>query len=161
MAFIADKNNYNIDKNILEAFMPSATQMSSMRNLCEMNGYNMKYYNSATTSVKFMYTGSSSDGLSDSFTMTLPAFTTTITDEDGNVTYSLLQDCVLSKKNLAQSVTCIEGTFQDLMVNNSNILHLSSLDDDNRIYFSVENVAENGIRIYNSSEGSSDYYGDY
>ena len=161
MAFIADKNNYNIDKNVLEAFMPSATQMSSMRNLCEMNGYNMKYYNSATTSVKFMYTGSSSDGLSDSFTMTLPAFTTTITDEDGNVTYSLLQDCVLSKKNLAQSVTCIEGTFQDLMVNNSNILHLSSLDDDNRIYFSVENVAENGIRIYNSSESSSDYYGDY
>ena len=37
MAFIADKNNYNIDKNVLENFMPSCTQESSMRALCEAN----------------------------------------------------------------------------------------------------------------------------
>ena len=35
---IADKLNYNIDKNILEAFMPSAAQEESMRKLCSMLG---------------------------------------------------------------------------------------------------------------------------
>lgn len=153
MSFIADKNNYNIDKNVLEAFMPSATQVSSMRKLCEMNGYNMKYYNSASTSVKFMYIGSD-DALKNSttFTMTLPAFTTTLTNEDGDVTFTLTQDCTLSEKNFAQSVTCIEGTIQNLTVNDSDVLHLSALDDNNRIYFNVENVAENGVYIYRENE---------
>ena len=54
---IADKLNYNIDKNILEAFMPSAAQEESMRKLCEMMGYNIKYYQSAVTKVRFTYTG--------------------------------------------------------------------------------------------------------
>jgi hypothetical protein len=43
---IADKLNYNIDKNILEAFMPTAAQEDSMRKLCDMLGYNVKYYRS-------------------------------------------------------------------------------------------------------------------
>ena len=43
-AFIADHNNYNIDKNILEAFLPSATQDRSVRNITEMNGYVPRYY---------------------------------------------------------------------------------------------------------------------
>ena len=47
---IADKLNYNIDKNVLECFMPSATQETSMRMLTEAVGYNMRYYQSATTS---------------------------------------------------------------------------------------------------------------
>ena len=44
LAALGDKLNYNIDKTILEAFMPSATQEESMRKLCEMLGYNIKYY---------------------------------------------------------------------------------------------------------------------
>ena len=42
---LAVENNdlINIDKNILEAFMPTAAQEESMRKLCEMMGYNMKY----------------------------------------------------------------------------------------------------------------------
>ena len=51
----ADKLNYNIDKNILEAYMPSAAQEESMRKLCEMMGYNMKYYRSATTDVTIYF----------------------------------------------------------------------------------------------------------
>ena len=52
---VADKLNYNIDANTLEAFMPSAAQEESMRKLTEMMGYNMKYYRSATTEVKISY----------------------------------------------------------------------------------------------------------
>ena len=43
-AFLADKIDYNSDKKILEIFMTSATQEESMRKLCDMMGYNMKYY---------------------------------------------------------------------------------------------------------------------
>ena len=49
-AFIGDKTNYNIDKNILEDYMLSATQEESMRKLCDMMGYDMKYYQSAYNS---------------------------------------------------------------------------------------------------------------
>lgn len=48
---VADKLNYAIDKNTLEAFMPSAAQEESMRKLCSMLGYSMKYYQSAETTV--------------------------------------------------------------------------------------------------------------
>jgi hypothetical protein len=52
---VADKLNYNIDKNTLEAFMPSAAQEESMRKLCDMMGYAMQYYRSATTPVTIYY----------------------------------------------------------------------------------------------------------
>ena len=51
LAFIGDKLNYNADSKILEAFMPSATQETSMRNLCEMVGYDMKYYIAPETEI--------------------------------------------------------------------------------------------------------------
>ena len=35
MAFVADKENYNIDKNVLESFLPSATQETSFRNIIQ------------------------------------------------------------------------------------------------------------------------------
>ena len=57
LSAIADKNNYNIDKNVLELFMPSATQESSMRKLCEMLGYFMNYYIAPTTKVALSYSG--------------------------------------------------------------------------------------------------------
>ena len=54
---IADKLNYNIDKNILEAYMPTAAQTESMRKLCELVGYDIKYYQSAETTARISYTG--------------------------------------------------------------------------------------------------------
>ena len=52
---VADKLNYNIDKNTLEAFMPSATQVESMRKLTEMMGYPMKHYIAATCDANISY----------------------------------------------------------------------------------------------------------
>ena len=50
-ALMADKNNYNIDKNILETFPLSVTQLQNARQLFEQCGYYMKYYRSATTNL--------------------------------------------------------------------------------------------------------------
>ena len=58
-ALIADKNNYNIDKNILECFPVSVTQDRNARQIFEQLGYNMKWYISATTSISMKYIGKS------------------------------------------------------------------------------------------------------
>ena len=50
-AIIADKCNYNIDKNVLECFPLSVTQESNARQLYEQLGYFMHWYRSATTQV--------------------------------------------------------------------------------------------------------------
>ena len=54
-AFVTDKVNYNIDKNILEKFMVSATQDKSMRELTEELGYNMHYYIAPETEISVRY----------------------------------------------------------------------------------------------------------
>jgi hypothetical protein len=145
LGFMGDKLNYNIDKNILEAFMPSATQETSMRNLCEINGYFPRYFRSATTDISFMYTGDKLDGIEDSFK--LSALETTITDVDGLTTYTLLGDAVISSKFTTVTVPAIEGRLEALLVSNSPEIHLSNLDDNNRIYFTERQVAENGVFV--------------
>ena len=52
-ALMADKNNYNIDKNILELFPLSVTQEANAREIFDQCGYVMRYYNSATTKCKY------------------------------------------------------------------------------------------------------------
>ena len=50
-ALLSDKMNYNIDKNILEAFPLSVTQESNARQLYDQLGYHMGWYQAATTLV--------------------------------------------------------------------------------------------------------------
>jgi hypothetical protein len=144
LGFMGDKINYNIDKNILEAFMPSATQESSMRNLAEINGYYPRYYLSATTDISFMYTGTKL-GANQSFT--LKAFETTVTDVDNATTYTLLEDCIINGRYITTRVPAIEGKLESLTINDVSSIHLANLDDNNRLYFSERFVAENGVFI--------------
>lgn len=147
-AFVADKNNYNIDKNVLECFMPSATQESSMRNLCEMNGYNVGWYKSATTNISFLYSGSSKDDDGNiKLPFTLPKYETVVTTSDGTIPYTLISDCTISELNTTYSASAIQGTVETLTIGDSTTIQLSNLDDNNRVYFSDLYVAENGIFI--------------
>ena len=84
---IADKLNYNIDKNTLEAFMPTAAQEDSMRKLCDMLGYNIKYYRSAETTVTVKYHNSDPSADEDTALrngLLIPKFTV-ITDSDKDI----------------------------------------------------------------------------
>ena len=81
-AFLGDKLSYNTDKNILEAYIPSATQETSFRNILETNGYTMKYYQSATTEISVAYTGSD---LNENQTIVFKPFETQFTDIDNSV----------------------------------------------------------------------------
>lgn len=151
LAFIGDKTNYNIDKNILEAFMPSATQESSMRKLSEMNGYEMGYFNSATTDVTFMYRGLMSE-ISGSMSITLPAYSTVVTGTDITSTYVLLDRVELTSRGVSITKPAIEGTLKYLRGTDSSLVQITNLDDNNRIFFPERFVAVNGIYISKEDE---------
>lgn len=137
LAFIGDKNNYYIDKTILETFLPSATQESSMRKLTEMNGYEMGYFNSAEVDVTFMYRGLMKDA-SDSMSMSivLPAYSTVITGTDGATTYVLKDRVELTTRGISVTKPAIEGTLKFLRGTDNSYIQLNNLDDNNRVYFS-------------------------
>ena len=148
IAFLADKVNYNTDKAVLENYPTSVTQDTSARRVFEMNGYFPKYYQSATTNVKFRYNGSK---LTDTNTLTFPAFDTVITDEDNTVSYSLLEPLTLDTPKVASDEKQImQGTFKTLTIGNGDIVQLSDLDDNNRVYFPETMVAQNGVFVFSA-----------
>lgn len=169
LAFIADKNSYNIDKNILEQFMPSVTQEENMRKLCDMMGYNVGYYRSATTDVSFTYLGGNTtldsvlginQSAEDTGTQTVPnkqfhikAFDTSFKTED-NVVYTLLEDIEITDSKLTDTKKAIQGQIKALNLNQGSTLsseatkiQIYNLDENNRIYIPDVAVAENGIFI--------------
>ena len=93
LAGLADKLNYNIDKNTLEAFMPTAAQEESMRKLCDMLVYSVKYYQSAQTDITIKYHNSEPSEAekkqmdpADGRGVWLPKFTV-ITNGDQDISY--------------------------------------------------------------------------
>lgn len=158
-ALLSDKMNYNIDKNILEAFPLSVTQESNARQLYDQLGYHMGWYQAATTlvSINWNTTTVTTDGSTVSYT--IPKFTT-ITDDNENVIYSLVgtygsDGIVVSDGALyadsAQTLTMLayEGIPTQYTFNNKTTITANMVDDDNRLYLSTANVFENGIFIKN------------
>ena len=145
-AFISDHNNYNIDKNVLENFLPSATQETSVRNLVEMNGYTPRYYVSAKGLVNFTYNTSADDEVT---AFNIPAFTLVISNEAGDVTYTQIEDFSIQEAGVKATCMFMEGTISQLTVNGSNTITLDNIDDNNRLYLPTKFVAQNGIFISN------------
>lgn len=147
-SFIGDKNNYSIDKNILENFMPSCTQEESMRKLCDMMGYNMHYYQSATTNISIMYVG---DKLVTGENKVVLPEGTVITND--NINYILLTNdndlgaIEFYNKNVQQSVKAIETTGLVDLTPNEDYIQLSQLDQNNIYYLPETQIASNGLFI--------------
>ncbi len=153
---IADKLNYNIDKNTLEAFMPSATQQESMRKLTEMMGYNMKYYQAAICKVSISYRDSNETPLSDFGSIYFPRFTN-IKNEEEDVNYVTTEYFTLQDGVSSYQVDALEGELVECETDNDNIISLTHLDDNHRYLLPETNVAENGVFICNITDiaGSS------
>ncbi len=145
LAFIGDKCNYNIDKNILEAFLPSATQETSVRQILEMMGYNKKYYQSASTLISILYQGD----VSTSHYVYLAPFETMFTDENNSITYTLLEEVNIFDSNTTYPALVTEGTPKDLTINGNTTIQLSNLDDNLRLYFPETMIAQNRIYVKN------------
>ena len=147
-AIIADKCNYNIDKNVLECFPESVTQEKNARQLFSQLGYSMKWYRSGTSEVSIQYIGDNVE--SDLTFITLPIFTM-LTDSEGSVVYTTTQAATISLTSTAPTtVPVIEGTVENYTLPNSSNITVANLDSKNRLYFTEYNIAENGIFIANT-----------
>ena len=145
---IADKLNYNIDKNTLEAFMPSASQQESMRKLTEMMGYSMKYYRAANCKVSISYKDSNDVSLSTLNTIYFPKFIN-IKNEEEDVNYVTIEDFTLQESEPIRQVNALEGELVECETDTDNIISMTHLDDNNRYLLPETNVAENGIFVCN------------
>lgn len=143
LAFVADKINYNIDKNILEDFMVSATQEDSMRKLCDMMGYDMRYYVSAVTPVSFVWM----EELASGETIHIPAGTDITSSADDNINYVTLEEVQLTDAGVEKSVAAIEGKLVPLTLGDSSLIKLYNLDDNKRLYLPEPIISENGVFV--------------
>lgn len=143
---VADKLNYNIDANTLEAFMPSAAQEESMRKLTEMLGYNMKYYQSATTEVKISYNKNTETPIQG--ILVIDKFTN-LKDIDDSINYVTLAPLNLTSDIPFGNVECMEGELVLCETADNNIVSLFHLDDNHRYFLPETQVAENSIFITN------------
>lgn len=145
---IADKLNYNIDKNTLEAFMPSATQQESMRKLTEMMGYSMKYYRAANCKVSISYKDDNDVSLSTLGTIYFPKFIN-IKNEEEDINYVTIEDFTLQESEPIRQINALEGELVECETDTDNIISMTHLDDNNRYLLPETNVAENGIFVCN------------
>lgn len=154
---IADKLNYNIDKNTLEAFMPSATQEESMRKLTEMMGYTMKYYRAATCDVNFTFKDTAEKTLSSfgAAGIYFPRFVN-LKNTDEDINYVTLEEFTISSNEPVRRIAAAEGVLRVCETENDNIISMLHLDDNQRYYFPEVAVAENCIFITNIT---TDAYG--
>ena len=146
---VADKLNYNIDKNTLEAFMPSATQEDSMRKLTEMMGYDMQHYRSATGKVTITYKSSNETPIADfGQGIYFPKFIN-LKNEDEDINYVTLEEFTIQAGQDSREINIIEGEVIECETNNDNIITALHLDDLNRYFLPEYAVAENGVFVTN------------
>lgn len=148
-ALLADKNNYNIDKNILELFPLSVSQYGNARKIYDIAGYAMKWYQSASTELTFTYTGNET---LDGNVINIKKYDTMVSNEDGDLVYTLIEDVVLSSTDRTKVGIALQGVIKNYEVNGVDVIKLDNLDDNNRIYFDERMIAENGIFISSASQ---------
>ena len=140
---VADKLSYNIDVNTLEAFLPSAAQEASVRKLCAMLGYAMRYYQSASTETRITYSGDRfpSDGI-----IRIDRFTN-LRDRNNTINYVTTDEVLLTEDLPSAVVNCIEGELIACAADNGGTIGLAQLDDNYRYWLPERQVASNGIFI--------------
>ena len=147
-AIIGDKNNYNIDKNVLENYPETYTQERSARSQYKQLGYKMAWYQSATTRMSFRWVGRK---LAEGETLTIPKHTM-LTDTDSSVVFTTMRDCTIGKADgvsMQDAVDAKQGILTQLKISGESIIRLSNIDSRNRLYINDSRIAENGIIVVN------------
>lgn len=154
-AFVADKLNYNIDKNTLEAFPSSVTQRGNAQKLYDSLGYELKWYKSAKTGLHFKFVNPTTESeiTEDTGTVTfnIPVFTQ-VSDSENKIIYTTLESAVIDNDNNTQTefeIDAIEGPIESFLINGSDKITINNLDADYRLYFTESMIASNGIFINN------------
>lgn len=155
---MADKNDYNIDQNILECFPLSVSQENNARNLYEELGYNMKWYMAAESNeedIGFLAINTKlfPDENGQTQVYSIPRFTL-IADSNKEIVYTTLQEVDLENTSTIVYAPCIQGTYKDYSINGEQKISTNSLDSQRRLYFTDRYVAENGIYIVEDNDAN-------
>lgn len=153
-AIIGDKNNYNIDKNVLENYPETYTQEFSARSQYRQLGYKMPWYRAATTDITLKWVG---EKFLEGDSLTISKYTM-VSDSDKQIVYTLLRDVSLGKTKSASdsaTVPAIQGIITTLNIAGSSKITLSHLDSRNRLYIKDKYIAENGIFVSYASTANN------
>lgn len=146
-AIIGDKNNYNIDKNVLELFPLSVTQVGNARKIYDFAGYQMHWYIAASTDITIKYTGE----LDSDTNFVIPEYYA-FTNADRDIVYTYVpsdldEGASVSNKQRTITISCLQGIRQQYDVNGNKVINFANLDSQQRLFFPYQNVAENGIFV--------------
>lgn len=150
-AIMTDKINYNVDKNILELFPQSLTQLRSAYDVYNSMGYYPDWYVSATVDLTLSRNGkvlkveNSESSTANGELLFIDVFTS-FSDSESKTVYVTTRAKTLSVDE-SVVVSAIQGTALDFAVDNDRCITTDYLDAQNRIYFAESNVAQNGIFI--------------
>ena len=157
-ALMADKTNYNIDKNILELFPLSVSQDTNARQIFEQCGYCMKYYQAATTNVTLQIRSepelkdityeTDEDKAAATRRYEIPRFTM-VTNSDSTNVYTITEPVFVDTRGYGETVSTevMQGVSMHYAINGDTLITAENLDYNKRLYFTEQNVAENGIFI--------------
>ncbi len=147
MAILADKLHYAMNKEGLENFPESVTQLANARELFDQGGYTMQWYVGSTGEIYLRWI----DSEGEANTYTVPMFTM-LSDEEADKIYTTTREVVLDKSGvISEPVEIIQGTVHDYEINGDSLITTQNLDEENRLYFRDYNIAENGIFIRNDN----------
>ena len=132
MAYLADSNNFQIDKTASELFLDTAVERSSIMAMLKLIGYKPRHYESAYTTITLEATTETSDSTS------LPAYTT-FTNKENTITYTLLEPMVISRGRGSQ--VAYEGTRV------SNTYTYGQITSDGKIYLQDYKVGVNTVQL--------------
>ena len=162
-AIVGDKNNYHIDKSVLECFPLSATQQSSARQLYDLVGYNMHWYRSAKGQITFnlirtidaINTLNKLEGDNKLTSITIKAGTV-VSDSSGEYVYTLLKSTEpIDTINKTYTTEAIQGIINPYEINGNTTITIDNIDENLRIYLPQNIVSENGVFVYQAGSDVS------
>lgn len=132
MAYLADNNNFQIDKTASELFLDTAVERSSIMSILKLIGYKPRHYESAYTTVTLTAVTETQDSTS------LPAYTT-FTNKENTITYTLLEPMLISRGQGTQ--VAYEGTRV------SNTYTYGQITSDGKIYLPDYKIGVNTVQL--------------
>lgn len=133
MAYLADQNNFQLDKTACELFLDTAIERSSLIALLKLVGYEPRHYESAKITLTL-------DSIENSEASTIIPAYTTFTNQAGNIVYTTLENIYLSYGH--GSGEAYEG--QRI----SKTFTYNDIDQTGKIYLDDYKIGMNTIQLY-------------
>lgn len=138
MAYLADMNNFQIDKTASELYLDTAVERSSIINMAKLVGYEPRHYESASVIVELT--------TSRDVTNTVIPRYTTFTNDSSSIVYTILED--ISITSGVGVGTAYEGTRSVFTYGYNQIT------PEGRIYLSDYKIGLNTVQLFISGLGT-------